>query len=193
MLKHIRPAIAALLLMSLITGILYPLTVTAVAQLVFADQANGSLVRDASGQVRGSALLAQPFDGPQWFQPRPSAADYATVASGASNLAPSNPQLLEQVRANANRWNASRWNATPDQPVPMELVTTSGSGLDPNLTLATARYQLPRVAAARRLASAQLEQLIQANLEAPLVGPAVVNVLALNLAMAENRWPERDE
>ncbi|MCG6538840.1 potassium-transporting ATPase subunit KdpC [Pseudomonas sp. KSR10] len=188
MLKHIRPAIAALLLMSLITGILYPLTVTAVAQLVFADQANGSLVRDASGQVRGSTLLAQPFDGPQWFQPRPSAADYATVASGASNLAPSNPQLLEQVRA-----NASRWNATPDQPVPMELVTTSGSGLDPNLTLAAARYQLPRVAAARRLASAQLEQLIQANLEAPLVGPAVVNVLALNLAMAENRWPERDE
>ncbi|KJH82435.1 potassium-transporting ATPase subunit KdpC [Stutzerimonas stutzeri] len=188
MLKHIRPAIAALLLMSLITGILYPLTVTAVAQLVFADQANGSLVRDASGQIRGSTLLAQPFDGPQWFQPRPSAADYATVASGASNLAPSNPQLLEQVRA-----NASRWNATPDQPVPMELVTTSGSGLDPNLTLAAARYQLPRVAAARRLASAQLEQLIQANLEAPLVGPAVVNVLALNLAMAENRWPERDE
>ncbi len=188
MLKHIRPAIAALLLMSLTTGILYPLTVTAVAQLVFADQANGSLVRDASGQIRGSTLLAQPFDGPQWFQPRPSAADYATVASGASNLAPSNPQLLEQVRA-----NASRWNATPDQPVPMELVTTSGSGLDPNLTLAAARYQLPRVAAARGLASAQLEQLIQANLEAPLVGPAVVNVLALNLAMAENRWPERDE
>lgn len=193
MLKHIRPAIAALLLMSLTTGILYPLTVTAVAQLVFADQANGSLVRDASGQIRGSTLLAQPFDGPQWFQPRPSAADYATVASGASNLAPSNPQLLEQVRANASRWNASRWNATPDQPVPMELVTTSGSGLDPNLTLAAARYQLPRVAAARGLASAQLEQLIQANLEAPLVGPAVVNVLALNLAMAENRWPERDE
>ncbi|WP_413043596.1 potassium-transporting ATPase subunit KdpC [Pseudomonas sp. YJ42] len=193
MLKHIRPAIAALLLMSLITGILYPLTVTAVAQLVFADQANGSLVRDASGQIRGSTLLAQPFDGPQWFQPRPSAADYATVASGASNLAPSNPQLLEQVRANTSRWNASRWNATPDQPVPMELVTTSGSGLDPNLTLAAARYQLPRVAAARGLASAQLEQLIQANLEAPLVGPAVVNVLALNLAMAENRWPERDE
>jgi K+-transporting ATPase ATPase C chain len=193
MLKHIRPAIAALLMMSLITGILYPLTVTAVAQLVFADQANGSLVRDASGQIRGSTLLAQPFDGPQWFQPRPSAADYATVASGASNLAPSNPQLLEQVRANASRWNASRWNATPDQPVPMELVTTSGSGLDPNLTLAAARYQLPRVAAARGLASAQLEQLIQANLEAPLVGPAVVNVLALNLAMAENRWPERDE
>lgn len=188
MLKHVRPALAALLLMSLITGVLYPLTVTAVAQLAFADQANGSLVRDAAGQVRGSALLAQPFDGPQWFQPRPSAAGYATVASGASNLAPSNPELLKHVQA-----NVSRWQGATDKPVPMELVTTSGSGLDPHLTLAAARYQLPAIAAARGLPEARLEHLLQAHLQAPLVGPAVVNVLALNLAIAENRWPERDE
>lgn len=188
MLKHVRPALAALLLMSLITGVLYPLTVTAVAQLAFADQANGSLARDAAGQVRGSALLAQPFDGAQWFQPRPSAAGYATVASGASNLAPSNPELLKHVQA-----NVSRWQGDTDKPVPMELVTTSGSGLDPHLTLAAARYQLPAIAAARGLPEARLEHLLQAHLQAPLVGPAVVNVLALNLAIAENRWPERDE
>lgn len=188
MLKHLRPALAALLLMSLITGVLYPLTVTAVAQLAFADQANGTLVRDATGQVRGSALLAQSFDGPQWFQPRPSAADYATVASGASNLAPSNPALREQVRA-----QAAHWQGIADGLVPMELVASSGSGLDPHLTLAAARYQLPAVAAARGVSPDRLQRLLEAHLQAPLVGPAVVNVLAVNLAMAENRWPDQAE
>tara|TARA_R100001369_G_scaffold84373_1_gene117221 strand:+ start:399 stop:989 length:591 start_codon:yes stop_codon:yes gene_type:complete len=188
MFKHIRPALAALILMTLITGVLYPLSVMAVAQLAFAEQANGSLVRDREGQVRGSALLAQPFEGPEWFHPRPSAANYATVASGASNLAPSNPLLVDQVRE-----RISEWNGTAQQPVPMELVTTSGSGLDPHLTLAAAKFQAVRVAAARGVSEQALDRLIQAQLTTPLVGPAIVNVLALNLALADNPQPDSGE
>ena len=188
MFKHIRPALAALILMTLITGVLYPLSVMAVAQLAFAEQANGSLVRDREGQVRGSTLLAQPFDGPEWFHPRPSAASYATVASGASNLAPSNPLLVDQVRE-----RVSEWNGTAQQPVPMELVTTSGSGLDPHLTLAAAKFQAVRVAAARGVSEQALDRLIQAQLTTPLVGPAIVNVLALNLALADNPQPDSGE
>ncbi len=188
MFKHIRPALAALILMTLITGVLYPLSVTAVAQLAFAEQANGSLVRDREGQVRGSALLAQPFEGPEWFHPRPSAANYATVASGASNLAPSNPQLADQVRE-----RVSEWNGTAQQPAPMELVTTSGSGLDPHLTLAAAKFQAVRVAAARGVSEQALDRLIQTQLTTPLVGPAIVNLLALNLALADNPQPDSGE
>ncbi|BAP79570.1 MAG: potassium-transporting ATPase subunit KdpC [Pseudomonadales bacterium] len=188
MFKHIRPALAALILMTLITGVLYPLSVTAVAQLAFAEQANGSLVRDREGQVRGSALLAQPFEGPEWFHPRPSAANYATVASGASNLAPSNPQLLDQARE-----RVSEWNGTAQQPVPIELVTTSGSGLDPHLSLAAAKFQAVRVAAARGISEQALDRLIQTQLTTPLVGPAIVNVLALNLALADNPQPDSGE
>ena len=93
MLKQLRPAVSLLALLTLLTGVVYPLTVTGIAQLAFPAQANGSLVKDAKGEVRGSALLAQPFSGAEWFQSRPSAAGFATVASGASNLAPSNPAL----------------------------------------------------------------------------------------------------
>jgi len=188
MFEHIRPAIASLALMTLVTGAAYPLTVTAVAQLAMADAANGSLLRDGSGLVRGSALLAQPFQGAEWFLPRPSAADYATVASGASNLAPSNPELLAQVRQRIQAWNGGS-----GQPVPMELVTTSASGLDPHLTLAAARYQITRVAQARGMPAESLERLLQAHLSSPMVGPAVVNVLALNLALADNRSPDSSE
>lgn len=188
MFMHVRPALAALILMTLITGVAYPLSVTAVAQLAFADQANGSLVRDAAGQVRGSNLLAQPFAGSEWFQPRPSAGDYATVASGASNLAPSNPELAEKVRE-----FASQWGGTAERPVPIELVTTSGSGLDPHLSLAAARFQAARVSAARGVPQERLNDLIDALKVTPLVGPAVVNVLALNLALADNPRPDPDE
>ena len=183
MLKQIRPAFVLLVLMTVITGGAYPLLVTAVAQLAFAEQANGSLVRDASGQVRGSSLLAQRFEGAQWFHPRPSAGGYETVASGASNLAPSNPELADQVRARVIEWAGS-----PTKPVPMELVTTSASGLDPHLTLAAARFQ-----ASRGIQPERVERLLLEHLEAPLVGPAVVNVLALNLALADNRLPAPSE
>ena len=188
MLKQIRPAFVLLVLMTVITGGAYPLLVTAVAQLAFAEQANGSLVRDASGQVRGSSLLAQRFEGAQWFHPRPSTGGYETVASGASNLAPSNPELADQVRARVIEWAGS-----PTKPVPMELVTTSASGLDPHLTLVAARFQASLVAAARGIQPERVERLLLEHLEAPLVGPAVVNVLALNLALADNRLPAPSE
>ncbi|NMY41139.1 potassium-transporting ATPase subunit KdpC [Pseudomonas sp. WS 5013] len=188
MLKQLRPAIAMLGLMSLITGVAYPLAVTGITQLAFPEQANGSLVRDAQGEVRGSMLLAQPFDGDQWFQPRPSAAAFATVASGASNLAPSNPALAERIAQDAQRLVGEGV-----APVPMQLVTTSGSGLDPHLSPAAARWQITRVATARGLPANSLERLIEQHTVRPLVGPAVVNVLALNLALADNRAPIRHE
>ena len=176
----IRPALSLIVLMTLITGVAYPLVVTGVAQVAFPVQANGSLVRDADGQVRGSALLAQDFGGDGWFHPRPSTAAYATVASGASNLGPSHPALATRVFD-----DAAKLAVVGQGPVPLALLTTSGSGLDPHLPPAAVHYQLARVAAARQLPVATLEQLLEARIERPLVGPPVVNVLALNRALAD--------
>jgi K+-transporting ATPase ATPase C chain len=174
----IRPALSLLVLMTLITGVAYPLVVTGVAQVAFPSQANGSLVQDASGKVRGSALIAQDFTGDAWFHPRPSAGAFATVASGASNFAPSNPALATRVVDEANKL------LVPGQgPVPLAQLTTSGSGLDPHLPPAAIAYQLARVAAARQLPVSTVEQLMNAHIEQPLVGPPVVNVLALNIAL----------
>jgi K+-transporting ATPase ATPase C chain len=166
--------------MTLITGVAYPLTVTGIAQLAFPEQANGSLVHDAKGEVRGSSLLAQNFDGPEWFQPRPSAASFATVASGASNLAPSNPALAERINKDAHRLATEGYGK-----VPMALVTTSGSGLDPHLPPEAARFQIARISAERSLPADSLERLIEQHTERPLIGPAVVNVLALNTELNE--------
>ncbi|MBC9250586.1 K+-transporting ATPase subunit C [Pseudomonas alcaligenes] len=182
MLKQIRPALSVLAFMTLVTGVVYPLAVTGIAQLAFPEQANGSLIRDGNGEVRGSRLLAQNFDGAQWFQPRPSAAAFATVASGASNLAPSNPALAERIAKDAQRLHDEGQG-----PVPMQLVTTSASGLDPHLSPAAAQFQIARIASARGIPAASLERLVAQHVEKPLVGPAVVNVLALNLALADNR------
>jgi K+-transporting ATPase ATPase C chain len=174
----IRPALSLLLLMTLITGIAYPLFVTGVAQIAFPEQANGSLVHDADGKVRGSRLLAQDFTGDAWFHPRPSTGAFATVASGASNFSPSNPALAARVIDDAGKLQV------PGQgPVPLALLSTSGSGLDPHLPPAAIAYQLARVAAARNLPVPALQQLLDAHIEQPLVGPPVVNVLALNLAL----------
>lgn len=174
----IRPALSLLLLMTLVTGVAYPLVVTGVAQVAFPAQANGSLVHDADGKVRGSKLIAQDFQGDAWFHPRPSAAAFATVASGASNVSPSNPALAARVIEEARKLRV------PGQgPVPMALLTTSGSGLDPHLPPAAIAYQLTRVAAARNLPVSTVQQLFEAHIERPLVGPPVVNVLALNLAL----------
>ncbi|WP_160286426.1 potassium-transporting ATPase subunit KdpC [Pseudomonas knackmussii] len=181
MLKQLRPAIASLALLSVVTGVAYPLVVTGIAQVVFPAQANGSLVRDTQGQVRGSSLIAQKFEGPQWFHERPSAGDFATVSSSASNLSPGNPALAARIAKDA----ASE--AVGGQPVPQALVTTSGSGLDPQLPPEAALYQVPRVAAARNLPADDVQRLIDANTQRPLVGPAVVNVLALNMALEQAR------
>jgi K+-transporting ATPase ATPase C chain len=174
----IRPAVSLILLMSLVTGVAYPLVVTGVAQVAFADQANGSLLRDDQGRVRGSALIAQPFNGEEWFQPRPSAGAFATVASGASNLAPSNPALVTRVTEEAAKL------AVPGQgAVPLALLTTSGSGLDPHLSPEAANWQVARVAAARQLPQDQVQALVEANTRRPLIGPPVVNVMTLNMSL----------
>ncbi|MGE7991168.1 potassium-transporting ATPase subunit KdpC [Pseudomonas sp. NPDC089554] len=174
----LRPALSLVLLMTVVTGALYPLAVTGIAQVAFPEQANGSLVHDDKGQVRGSALIAQEFKGEGWFQSRPSAGAFATVASGASNLAPSNPALAERVKTDADAlYQASQG------PVPLVLLTTSGSGLDPHLSPEAIAYQLPRVAAARQVPQERLQALVNDATLRPLIGPPVVNVLALNQAL----------
>ena len=174
----LRPALSLVLMMTVITGIAYPLVVTGIAQVMFPAQANGSLVYDDRGQVRGSALLAQGFAGDQWFHSRPSAADFATVASGASNLAPSNPALAERIRQ-----AAVEQFVTEQGPVPLALLTTSASGLDPHLPPAAVRYQLLRVANARQISVETLQDLVSTHTVTPLFGPPVINIQALNTAL----------
>ncbi|MDI9781027.1 potassium-transporting ATPase subunit KdpC [Pseudomonas putida] len=176
--RYVRPALSLILLMTVVTGALYPLAVTGVAQLAFPEQANGSLVRDERGQVRGSALIAQDFQGDGWFHSRPSAGAFATVSSSASNLAPSNPALAERVKGDA----AAQYQAQLG-PVPQALLTTSGSGLDPHLPPEAVAYQIPRVAAARQVPVERLQALLEEATLHPLIGPPVVNVLALNQAL----------
>lgn len=171
----VRPALSLIVLMTLITGGVYPLVVTGVAQVAFPEQANGSLVYDEQDKVRGSELIAQNFTGDEWFHSRPSAGAYATVASGASNLAPSNPALATRIGE-----DAVKEQVAGQGPVPLNLLTTSGSGLDPHLSPAAADYQVSRVAAARHLPQDTVQQLVIANTYSPLIGPPVVNVLALN-------------
>ncbi|PVZ20517.1 MULTISPECIES: potassium-transporting ATPase subunit KdpC [unclassified Pseudomonas] len=176
----IRPALTLLAALTLVTGVAYPLAVTAVAKVAFPAQAGGSLVRDASGQVQGSALIAQPFEGDRWFQPRPSAGAFATVASSASNLAPTNPALAKRIEA-----DAARLSGQGQGPVPLALLTTSGSGLDPDLPPDAALWQVKRVAAARGLDPARVSDLVQSQVHAPLIGPPTVNVLALNRGLEQ--------
>ena len=131
-------------------------------------------------RIDSGDLIAQAFTGEQWFHSRPSAGAYATVSSAASNLAPSNPALAARVKDSAAEW------AVPEQgPVPLAMLTTSASGLDPHLPPEAIRYQLPRVAAARGLPVQTVEHLLQAHIEQPWVGPPVVNVLNLNRALAQ--------
>jgi K+-transporting ATPase ATPase C chain len=183
---HLRPAILLLLSLTLLTGVLYPLVVTGIAQVVFPFQANGSiLVKD--GRKLGSALIGQPFSDPKYFWSRPSATSpfpYNAAASSGSNLGPTNPALLQAVKERLAALNA----ADPDNraPVPVDLVTASASGLDPHISPAAAHYQIPRVARVRRLDEASVRKLVDRNIEPRqwlVLGEPHVNVLALNLAL----------
>lgn len=182
-----RPLVTLFLVLTLVTGVAYPLLVTGVAQIGFARQAAGSLILK-DGKPVGSELIGQSFSGPAFFWGRPSATSpmpYATVPSGASNQGPTNPALAEAVKSRVQALRA----ADPGNmaPVPVDLVTASGSGLDPHISVAAARYQLARVARARGLPAERVQAVLERHVEAPwlgFIGEPRVNVLRLNLEVA---------
>jgi len=195
MLREIRPAIVMILAMTVLTGLIYPLAMTGVAQVAFPHQANGSLI-EKDGKVIGSALLGQNFAKPEYFHGRPSAttdtdpndssktvpAPYNAANSSGSNLGPTSKALVERVQADVDKLKAENPNAA----VPIDLVTTSASGLDPDISPAAAMFQVPRVAKARGIDDGQLRQLVQAQTEIRtfgILGEPRVNVLRLNMAL----------
>ena len=186
MATYLRPALVTLTIFTVITGIAYPLLVTGIAQAVFPHQANGSLI-EKDGKVVGSALIGQPFDDPRYFWSRPSATSpfgYNAGASSGSNLSPTNPAMIAAVQGRVAVLRA----ADPDNkaPVPVDLVTASGSGLDPHISPAAAAYQIPRVARARKLSPDAVRALVDRHTEGRLlglVGEPRVDVLALNLEL----------
>lgn len=182
----VRPAISLFVFLSVVTGVLYPLAVTGVGQALFPEQARGSLIT-RHGVVVGSSLIGQGFSAPKYFWPRPSATSpmpYNASASSGSNQGPLNPAFVEAVKGRIAALKAA--DPGNQRPVPADLVTASGSGLDPHISPAAALYQLERVARARHLPVAELRQIVNRHTEGPLLGflgEGRVNVLALNLAL----------
>jgi K+-transporting ATPase ATPase C chain len=186
MLRQIRPALVMLLAMSVLTGLAYPLVVTGIAQVVFPYQANGSLI-ERDGKVVGSALIGQAFDSPGYFWSRPSATSpmpYNAGSSTGSNQGPANPALREAVEKRIAALRAA--DPENQSPVPVDLVTASGSGLDPHISPAAAEYQVRRVAKARGMSEDAVRQLVASHTEGRtlgLLGEPRVNVVELNLAL----------
>ena len=184
--SQLRPAVLILILFTLITGFLYPLAVTGIAQLVFPHQANGSLIV-RNGKVSGSSLIGQSFDDPKYFWGRLSATSgfpYNAAASSGSNLGPLNPALIAAVQARISALHAA--DPGNAQPIPVDLVTASGSGLDPDISIAAALYQVPRVARVRGMTESAVIALVNEYTEGRqlgFLGEPRVNVLQLNLAL----------
>ena len=195
MMREIRPAIVLVVVLTLITGHVYPLAMTGIAEAIFPKQAQGSLV-EVDGKVVGSALIGQEFTSDKYFHARLSAttapdpndssktvpAPYNAANSGGSNLGPTNKALVDRVRTDVDKLKAEN----PSAPVPIDLVTTTGSGLDPHITPEAALFQVPRVAKARNLPEDRVRELVNANVEGRLLGllgEPRVNVLALNMAL----------
>ena len=195
MLREIRPAIVLVIALTLITGLVYPMAMTGIAGVIFPYQAQGSLI-EKDGKVVGSALIGQVFADDKYFHGRPSAtntpdpkdstktidAPYNAANSGGSNLGPTSKKLIDRVKGDAAKLHAEN----PKGPVPVDLVTSSASGLDPDITPAAAYFQIPRVAKARKMQEADLRRLVDAHVEGRylgLIGEPHVNVLKLNLAL----------
>lgn len=186
--QQTRVAIIMFLVLTVLTGLIYPLVITGIAQVVFPHQATGSLLTSRGGTVIGSSLIGQSFGKPQYFHPRPSAAGtngYDPLSSGGSNLGPTNRKLIDTVQARAAAYR--RENGLPaNAPVPVDAVTASGSGLDPDISPANALLQVPRVAKARGLSETQVRQLVEEHIRGRtlgILGDPRVNVLELNLAL----------
>ena len=187
--KIFLPCFRLFLVLVLLTGVIYPLVVTAVAQLAFHNQAEGSQI-NSNGKLVGSALLSQKTESPKYFWPRPSAGDYATVASSASNLGPSSDALKKAIADRAAKLRSAN-NLAADAPLPDDMITTSASGLDPHISPAAARMQIDRVTKARDFNAEQkmkLTALVKSHIEGPqlgFLGEPRVNVLLLNVALDE--------
>jgi K+-transporting ATPase ATPase C chain len=182
-LRETRAALVMLLLFTALTGIIYPAVLTGVAQTLFPRQAKGSLV-ERGGHVVGSDLIAQPFASARYFWPRPSAAGYNAAASSGSNLAPSNPALVDAVKARVADYRTS--DTLNLSPVPVDLALASASGLDPHISVEAALWQVPRVARERHLSESVVRELVEQKTEKRtfgVLGEERVNVLRLNLAL----------
>lgn len=186
MTQQLMPALRAVIFLTVLTGLIYPGVVTGLCQVLFRNQANGSLVR-RNGQVIGSSILGQNFSAPEYFHPRPSAAGsdgYDATASGGSNLGPTSQKLYDRVKAAAKQYRQQ--NPSYTGPIPSDALTASASGLDPHISVANARAQMARVAEARKISLAAMEAVFQARVEGRdlgFLGEPRVNVLALNLEL----------
>jgi potassium-transporting ATPase KdpC subunit len=188
--RHFRTAILMTVVTTFLLGLVYPLVVTGLAQVIFPDQSNGQLIQ-RDGQMIGSRLIGQTFSSPGYFRSRPSAAGsgYDAANSSGTNLGPTSKKLIDAVAERVRVAQAEN----PGVPVPFDLVTSSGSGLDPHLSPAAALFQVPRVARERQAAESDVRQLVESSVERPqfgLLGESRVNVVLLNLAV-DARWPRR--
>jgi K+-transporting ATPase ATPase C chain len=187
--KNLITAVLMTVVTTVLLGLIYPLAVTGLAQVMFPDKANGQLIRGSDGALIGSRLIGQPFSSPGYFRSRPSAAGatgYDAGLSGGSNLGPTNQKLIDRIKADVEKLQAEN----PGRPVPVDLVTSSGSGLDPHISPAAAEFQVPRVASERGMIEAEVRTIVAAHTEGRqfgFLGEPRVNVVELNLDLDRMR------